>query len=97
VPNRPLWGANSTKHAQHRGIIPSLAVVLLLLSFSSSQPVEPTKAQGGSGAGLEYCRFFASHPERPLRALREQGFERHRLRDQSLLVHVAHERLERAT
>ena len=39
---------------------------------------------------------FASHPERPLRALGEQGFERHRLWDQSLLVHVAHERLERA-
>src|SRR4030095_16192247 len=45
-----------------------------------------------------YVRFSssASHPERPLRALREQGFERHRLSDHSLLVHVAHERLERA-
>ena len=37
----------------------------------------------------------ASHPERSLRALGEQGFERHRLWNQSLLVHVAHERLER--
>jgi hypothetical protein len=39
---------------------------------------------------------FASNPERPLRALREQGFERHRFWDQSLFVHVAHECLERA-
>src|SRR5258705_13757560 len=39
---------------------------------------------------------FASHPERALSALREQGFERHWLWDQSLLVHVTHERLERA-
>jgi hypothetical protein len=30
-----------------------------------------------------------------MRALREQGFERYRLGDQSLLVHVAHEGLER--
>jgi hypothetical protein len=43
----------------------------------------------------QFVAAFASHPERPLRALREQGFDRHRFRDQSLLVHVAHERLER--
>ena len=46
-------------------------------------------------ANLNWLSRFASYPERPLRALREQGFERHRLRDESLLVHVAHERLER--
>ena len=37
----------------------------------------------------------SSHSERSLRALREQGFDRHLLWDQALLVHVAHERLER--
>ena len=51
------------------------------------------RAAFSSKAALQGHRF-ASHSERPLRAFRKQGFDRNRLWNQSLLVHVAHERLE---
>ena len=60
----------------------------------SAGPLGFGKKMETSKSDPNWLSRFASHPERPLRALREQGFERHRLWDQSLFVHLAHERLE---